>query len=318
MIDFATLNFATAGELIDSNMVLKPDYVLKGLLRGHIGMLIAAPDTGKSHLALSIAIEHSSNSILLNLSQTKTPSKTLLISAEDGHDVVKERLIEKLVSLPRKCEKIVRSNLFTFSSSLPLILPPEAPMKDKATTSEYIKKIIELIKSKGIDLVIIDTVSEVIGECDEVKHDRLIKLVFQRIARESGAAILLVHHVNKMEIRGEQEITMASGAGLTSIMRLSKFIATIKVDKTGKKTLNLLKANYLHPSEIKEFEIKFVDNLLVNPSVMNFSDLPIKGAIQDDSKIKENLKVKPETIYIKARPESAEKKETRKRLRNAF
>ena len=30
-------------------------FSLKGLLKGHVGMLIAAPNVGKSHLALCIA-----------------------------------------------------------------------------------------------------------------------------------------------------------------------------------------------------------------------------------------------------------------------
>jgi RecA-family ATPase len=264
MVDFSNLSLISAGELIDSGDISPPNFVLRGLEAAHVGLLIAAPEMGKSHLCYSIAIEHSTTLKLLGLSATKTPKKTLLISAEDSISVVKTQLSKKLKALPAKIRKQARQNIYPFSATIPMVVPNEALGAEHEATKAYTDKIIALIRENEIDLVVIDTVSEVIGSCDEVKHDRLIKAVFQRIAKESGAALLLVHHVNKAEIKGENEVSMASGAGLTTVMRLAKLILGITADKAGKKRLSFLKSNYLTQEEKRSFNLEFDSGILVN------------------------------------------------------
>ncbi|MGL5335518.1 MAG: AAA family ATPase, partial [Enterovibrio sp.] len=210
MSDFSQLKLISSGELIDNLDVLAPKFVLHGLEEAHIGMLIAAPEMGKSHLALSIAIEHATCYKLVGLSASALPSKVLIISAEDSVSVIKEQLKAKYECLTKKYRDLARANIYPFSAELPLVYPPEYSSSDKTTIEAYVARLVGLIQENDIDLVIVDTVSEVIGACDEVRHDRHIKMAFQRIARDSGAALLLVHHVNKAEIRGESQVTMAS------------------------------------------------------------------------------------------------------------
>ncbi|HCG6874945.1 TPA: AAA family ATPase [Vibrio parahaemolyticus] len=310
MVDFSNLSFISAGELIDSGDVPPPDFVLKGLESAHVGMLIAAPEMGKSHLCFSIAIEHSTSMKLLGISAAKTAQKTLLISAEDSVSVIKNQLSKKIKSLPAKVRKQARDNIYPFSATLPFVTPNDAALSDQNNTKAYTDKIIELIRELGISLVVIDTVSEVIGSCDEVKHDRVIKTAFQRIARESGAALLLVHHVNKAEIKGEHEVSMASGAGLTTVMRLSKLILGITSSKRDKRRLNYLKANYLSQEEKQSFDIEFNNGVLVNTNIETF----FKDGI--DSSAPE----RPEPIIVKGSNPEADIKNNKRRssIRKAF
>lgn len=294
MTDFSNLTFFSAGDLVDNRGIPEPDFVLKGLESSHVGMLIAAPEMGKSHLCFSIAIEHSTQLKLLGISAATKPQKTLLISAEDSISVVKKHLTKKLRDLPTKVRKLARVNIFPFSTHFPLVVPTSASSEEKSIINAYNNKLIGLIKENGISLVIIDTVSEVIGHCDEVRDDRLIKLAFQKLAKDSGAAILLVHHVNKAEIKGESEISMASGAGLTTVMRLSKLIMGITLTKDGNKSLNFLKANYLSQSEKKGFGLDFVDSHIVN------TELNFQNATLDGSGIPE----RPEPLIVKSSPRS--------------
>jgi RecA-family ATPase len=282
--------------------------VLKGLEASHVGMLIAAPEMGKSHLCFSIAIEHSTQFRLLGLSASTKTQKTLLISAEDSISVIKKQLTQKLAMLPTKIRKLARDNIYPFSTILPLVTPTEASNQEQAAVQAYTEKLIELIKEKGISLVVIDTVSEVIGNCDEVKHDRIIKTAFQRIARESGAAVLLVHHVNKAEIKGESEVSMASGAGLTTVMRLSKLIMGITSRKSGKR-LNFLKANYLTQDERMGFGLDFDGVILVN------TELGVELSGSDMSQ----APVRPEPLVVKAERKPSEPRDKkRSSIRGAF
>ncbi|MGL5336924.1 MAG: hypothetical protein ACRC9R_12475, partial [Enterovibrio sp.] len=56
-------------------------------------------------------------------------------------------------------------------------------------------------------------------------------------------------------------VTMASGAGLTTLMRLSKLIIGLEQKNEGKQ-VNFLKANYLKQEEKKSFNIEFNGELL--------------------------------------------------------
>lgn len=247
------------------------EFTLKGLLRGSVGMLIAAPNIGKSHLALSIAIEYASSATLLGLAASDTPLKALLISTEDSEGILAERIIKKTTQLGDEIDAELDLNLSYIASSNPLVSQPSSSHSDKVEIENYVQSIAKHCKSESVSLIIVDTVSEAVGALDEVKDDKVIKLAFQKLAREANAAVLLVHHINKSEIRGDADVSMASGAGLSSIMRLTKLMLTMTINKEGKRQLSFLKCNYLNATESKPFVVDFVDSLLVNKSVMQIT-----------------------------------------------
>ncbi|MGF1817470.1 AAA family ATPase, partial [Vibrio splendidus] len=213
------MNTQSLDSLMSSSASQNLSFSLKGLLKGHVGMLIAAPNVGKSHLALCIAMEHASSMSLLGMSAAGKPAKTLVLSSEDGVGVIQSRMKEKLTNCTATIKSELKNNLHFLTDIEPIVIPPDSSAQEQAEHKQYLAQLKQTFSE--FDLVIVDTVTESIGRCEEVKHDRLIKNVFQSLASESGASLLLVHHVNKDEIRGNQEITMASGAGLTSVMRLT-------------------------------------------------------------------------------------------------
>ncbi|WP_139686289.1 AAA family ATPase [Vibrio tasmaniensis] len=250
-------------------------FSLKGLLKGHVGMLIAAPNVGKSHLALCIAMEHASSMSLLGMSAADKPAKTLVLSSEDGAGVIQSRMKEKLANCTTTIKSELKSNLHFLTDLEPIVIPPDSSVQEQTEHKHYLEKIKQTFSA--FDLVIVDTVTESIGRCEEVKHDRLIKNVFQNLANESGASLLLVHHVNKDEIRGNQEITMASGAGLTSIMRLTKCLFTLKRNKESL-SIKYLKSNYLPENENQEFVVEVRQSLTINPQVFSLKSKASKPA----------------------------------------
>ncbi|EJL6535112.1 AAA family ATPase [Vibrio cidicii] len=285
--------------LLNDQTISEVPFVLKGLVKASIGMLIAAPSAGKSHLALSIAIEHASSAVTLGLSCAETPRKVLIVSSEDSSAVLRERMVEKLKSFSPDIQNELLSNLLFLTEQTPLIAPPEANKDEHDAASLYVNNLVQSAVDNDVDLIIVDTVTEAVGSCDEVKHDKHIKAGFQAIARRTGAAILLVHHVNKNEIRGEQEVTMASGAGLSSVMRLVKFLITIKAEKNERK-VRFLKSNYLPQSEEREFDIEFVDGVLSRKGVLSFA--PPKKQKAEKPRIAKAIQEEPEVLSITPKP----------------
>lgn len=278
--------------------------VLKGLKEGHLGMLIAAPGLGKSRFALSIALECSSTKQLVGLTaRPGTPIPTLVISSEDDEEEVAKRMRHNISVLNPRETELANENLVFAHEVMPFVIPPDSSSTAFVEYQRYIDDLI--ITLKKFKLVIIDTVSEIIGECDEVKHDRLIKNTFRDIAKKSGAAILLVHHINKNEIRGSQNMTMASGAGLSTVMRYVKFQLGLTKHNNGL-LVHYLKKNYLAPKDAQSFTLIEDDGGLVM-----LSGLPVISAQPTSQQSKSSEPVLVQNPEIAARPN---KKKRRDRL----
>jgi len=296
--------------LMSSRASQEMSFSLKGLLKGHVGMLIAAPNVGKSHLALCIAMEHASSMTLLGMSAADKPARTLVLSSEDGAGVIQTRMKDKLASCTPTIRSELKNNLHFLTDIEPIVIPPDSSLQEQSEHQVYLKQLTETFAQ--FDLVIIDTVTEAIGRCEEVKHDRLIKNVFQSLANESGASLLLVHHVNKDEIRGNQEITMASGAGLTSVMRLTKCLFTLKRNKDFM-SIKYLKSNYLPENENQEFAVEVRQSLTINPDVYNPKARASKG-----SRASTIIKAPPKSITLSGTIPEQEEIEERKNLRDVL
>lgn len=285
-------------------------FSLKGLLKGHVGMLIAAPNVGKSHLALCIAMEHASSMSLLGMSAADKPAKTLVLSSEDGAGVIQSRMKEKLANCTATIKSELKNNLHFLTDLEPIVIPPDSSIQEQTEHKQYLEQLKQTFSE--FDLVIVDTVTESIGRCEEVKHDRLIKNVFQSLASESGASLLLIHHVNKDEIRGNQEITMASGAGLTSIMRLTKCLFTLKRNKESL-SIKYLKSNYLPEKENQEFAVEVRQNLTINPQVFS-----LKSKASKPARSAQSIKQSPKKITLPGTIPEQEDIEERKNLRDVL
>jgi len=296
--------------LMSSSESQNLSFSLKGLLKGHVGMLIAAPNVGKSHLALCIAMEHASSMSLLGMSAADKPVKTLVLSSEDGAGVIQSRMKEKLANCTATIKSELKNNLHFLTDLEPIVIPPDSSVQEQTEHKQYLEQLKQTFSE--FDLVIVDTVTESIGRCEEVKHDRLIKNVFQSLASESGASLLLVHHVNKDEIRGNQEITMASGAGLTSIMRLTKCLFTLKRNKESL-SIKYLKSNYLPENENREFAVEVRQGLTINPQVFS-----LKSKASKPARSAQSIKQSPKKITLPGTIPEQEEIEERKNLRDVL
>ncbi|WMO25695.1 helicase RepA family protein (plasmid) [Vibrio parahaemolyticus] len=301
--------------LLEDKSISEVPFVLKGLVKASVGMLIAAPSAGKSHLALSIAMEHASSATILGLSCSETPKKVLIVSSEDGSAVLRERMTEKVKLFSSDVQTELLNNLFFLTDETPIITPPDAYADEQSATSLYVDNLVQSAIDNDVDLIIVDTVTEAVGSCDEVKHDKHIKAGFQAIARRTGASILLVHHVNKNEIRGEQEVTMASGAGLSSVMRLVKFMITIKAGKNNR-VVQFLKSNYLPQDEEREFEVDFVEGVLSRKGILSLGSTSKKKT--ENPKIMKSIQEEPEVMSIKPDPNQKISKESENDLRDVL
>tara|TARA_R110001583_G_scaffold85368_2_gene223693 strand:- start:8688 stop:9770 length:1083 start_codon:yes stop_codon:yes gene_type:complete len=198
-------------------------HVLHGLPKGKYGFLISTPDTGKSYLCLSLAYEVASTMRLLGLAASNEPKKVLYWPVEDGIAITMGRISKHLKAFNQYDVDCIVSNLSLYESEQHLCHPNT---ESNYASERFLDDFSE--HAKDYDLVIIDTVREATGACHEVKDDKVIKLALQKLAGQSGAAILLTHHLTKEASRGNEPITSVSGSGLSETLANSRYQIVIQ------------------------------------------------------------------------------------------
>ena len=90
-------------------------FSLKGLLRGHVGMLIAAPNVGKSHLALCIAMEHASSMSFLSQEMSLNIDINRILPVKVSGVCPKE--LSRLLILSQSCNDVSPGKIFHSNSA---------------------------------------------------------------------------------------------------------------------------------------------------------------------------------------------------------
>lgn len=226
----------------------KPE-VLHGLPKGKFGFLISTPDTGKSYTCLSLAYEIATGIQLLGLSTNSTPKRVLYWPMEDGESETMERIIMHLSHFGQPYVELIEKNVKLYRMEEAICHPAEVSTYLHSNNLETL-----ISEGKGFDLILIDTIREASGACDEVKDDRIIKMALQRLAKETDSAVIVTHHLTKEASRGNEPITSISGSGLSETLANSRY--QILVQRHQKKTKDTeysfshIKKNYVPKDKV--------------------------------------------------------------------
>lgn len=206
------------------------DEVLIGLNKQRFGFLIAAPDTGKGYLSLSLAYELATSIRLLGLSRCEAPLKTLLWPIEDGTGVMAKRLVKQIDNFSPDTKLAIGKNISIYDSDSPIMASDTFSLSPLGSEAALARD--ELIAAaKGFDLLIIDTLREAMGSADIIKDDLVVKTTLKKIAKEADIAILCVHHFTKETMKGNDKVTSISGTGLSSTQANSRYAITLESKK---------------------------------------------------------------------------------------
>lgn len=304
-------------------------YILKGLSKKRLGFIVSAPDVGKGYLCLSIAYEMATDMRLLGLKASNEHFKTLYWPIEDGVEEIAKRMLEHMKAMPDDVTSLISQNVMLWSGTEALCNVRNG--YDVASDSEARLSLIEACK--GVDLLIIDTLREAVGNADEVDDDHLVKEVLQHIANEADVAILLVHHLTKAAVRGTEKISNVSGSGFSKTQANSRM--HLYLEKNDDKfTLSHIKANYVNKTEkLNQEPLKWTDESLLClakasqniPAAINHSSIErtkyeltsdvLESILANQTKI---IEVEPKEITIGSRVLSEDSKVKRKQREKAL
>jgi RecA-family ATPase len=193
------------------------DFVLPGLVAGTVGMLMAAGGTGKSILALELAIAVAGGPDLLNLGVSRL-GRVLVVAAEDPLHVLAVRLKALAAHLPAQARAAVMSNLE--------VIPTLGTGVELYTAGADDWELALTSRGRGCRLIVIDTLSRVhSGEENRREDAAKVMRRLENIALNTGAAVLVLHHVAKAAALNGQGQNQQAARGASVWVDEARFVA---------------------------------------------------------------------------------------------
>ena len=203
------------------------DFVWPGFLAGSVGALVAPGATGKSFWALeammSIACSVAGGD-LAGLNPEKS-GRVLYISAEDPRPVLEHRIHAIGAHLGIDARGSIAANLQ---------VKPGMGKSFDVMDDRHLGALIK--KCEGVRLVVLDTLSR-IHFLDEKDNGRMARVVkqFERVADETGASVLYLHHCNKGSATSESTDQQQAARGASALIdnaRWCGFVAKMTEDES--------------------------------------------------------------------------------------
>lgn len=202
------------------------DYVLPGMLAGSVGFMLSPGGTGKSMWALAASCAIASgakDADVLGLEPTQ--GKVMYFSAEDGEIPIWHRLHAMGSRFGPETRAALGANL-----SIQDIVGMRPDIMDEKWHGAIVKY------GKGLRLIVLDTLTR-FHQLDENSNGDMAKLVsiLEYIAKQTGAAILVIHHSSKsMAIngRGDEQQAARGASALIDNARWAGNLVGMTVDES--------------------------------------------------------------------------------------
>jgi hypothetical protein len=276
-------NPLSASELLHREVLSIP-YVLDGYIpKGVLALLIAYMKTGKSTLVYRVVVCIAQG---INFLERKTERGAVLILAVEEH--------------PRDIERRLRR--FGMTEDDPVYIHI-GPVQEQV---EALKSIRDFIIEKKIVLVVVDSLSRFWKVQDENNNMEVIREVspLLEMARETNAAVLLVHHERKSG--GEDGRSIRGGSALFGLVDQAIFLERRPGEVSNKRVLKTLGRYDDSPPELIIELVGDDYNVLGTPEEF--------GEVQAVEKVKTVLTVEPMDVKTIAKEADTTEKLARKAL----
>ena len=203
---------------------------------GKVGLLVAPGGTGKSQLALQLAVAVATGGTLADWWQVGEKGRVLALFAEEDEEELHRRVWTILRGLPSTPETYqreadLRRNLFIRSMIASDNLMTKADSVGSVTRTDFAERLCVTVKElPDLKLIIVDPASRSRGGNENFAEDatRFVEAL-ELIAKTTGATVLVLHHANKASSKdSEQSQGAARGSSaLTDGVRWQMNLANI-------------------------------------------------------------------------------------------
>jgi RecA-family ATPase len=212
----------SAGTLLSTQPPAR-EWVIQDFLPSKIvSAVIAAGGTGKSFLAMHIAISVASGTSLFGKFVVKAPAKVVFISGEDDTTELQRRLHKAAKGLSAEARTNINENLHFIDLADSVELFTEKNLKGEVSETDVPSRLCEQIQGAigdQIGLVVIDPVARFRGGEENLAADttRYVQSL-QTFRDRLSTCVLALHHVNKIAGQtGSQNNSRGSSAFIDGV-----------------------------------------------------------------------------------------------------
>lgn len=199
------------------------DFVLPGLLAGTVGSLVAPGATGKSFLALQVLAQITTGRDTLGVGEHPTGT-VVFLAAEDPSNVLHMRIKAVAQQLSERERGDMKAN-----SLISPCLGKAGDLMDDGKTVAGIEKM-----ARGARLVVIDTLSRWHGGEENERRDAArVMRAMERIAADTGAAVVFLHHANKAAALNGDVDKQQSSRGSSVFVDEARWVAFLQTMTEG-------------------------------------------------------------------------------------
>ena len=207
-----------------------PDFVIPGLEVGTVGIFIATGGSGKSNLAIALCRDIAIGKDLLKLTGKAGPNPFVPAPQTQGTAVyvTKEetpnQVTRRTQALAKKMEfddiKLVKKHMGVVCISGYVDL-----LHDREAAIALLKRLATEAVAVGARLLVIDTMRR-FHTGEEISSEAMAQVLeaLEEIARDTGAAVLILHHCNKQSVLMGSADSAAAARGSTTITDNARFV----------------------------------------------------------------------------------------------
>jgi AAA domain-containing protein len=194
------------------------------LLRRNVSILVAPPGSGKSLLTLQIALMMGTAKIWGGWRPRKA-CKVLVINSEDDTDEMRRRLYAACEEMKITTYAELRERLAIAEAPGDIIIAKADSRTKTVIEQPMVKRLVKTVLEHQFDVLIVDPFAETF-EGDENSNSELkwAAVLWRRVARETGAAVMLVHHTRKF---GAEAGNMDSARGGSALVGVARIVSTL-------------------------------------------------------------------------------------------
>jgi len=188
--------------------------ILFELERGELGMLIAATNLGKTTLSMNLSLLGVVGQSFLPLVGEGKPIRVMYVDGETRQARMQRDIGRMITEWPEEALSLVDENLHIVCDAtldgLPLNLSSERHLAALAKTAREFKP----------DLIVLDTLSSLFtlsAENDNAEVTNRVMKPLANFAKETNAAVLLLHHVGKQSEESQTRNTAYRARGASAL-----------------------------------------------------------------------------------------------------
>jgi hypothetical protein len=205
------------------------EWVIHGLNDGEIGMLNAIPNAGKTTLALNLSMSMAIGREFYPMYAGGKPRRVMYMDFENRKGFLQRDLIQMATNFSEEERAMIDENLFIAVDQE--IYGAEMNLSNQ----EHLDLVMAEAHSHKADFIIIDTMAAAFtfaNENDNSEAEKVVIKPLKALARQTGAAVLLIHHIGKAGETGDRS-KLYAGRGASAFAAAARLVMNMDALKDG-------------------------------------------------------------------------------------